>query len=468
MNFQELADSFHAPTCIVSVRKTPDGSYDEIRLVAGNAAYLAPIEHPAFTISPDIPAGTVNKFVPNSLYENYIPKDLGFEDLCFRSAVQKMPIHTYVHLNHLNIWFDIFAMPIDNADSDICYCTYTTQPCEPARIGLSGGSTEDILRTCIKLHATKDFRQTMQEVIQDIRRICRAEVCTIALMNPEEATYSVLATSIDPGSTIKRVTMFGNFYDIVASWTDTIGDSDCLIIKSDKDMQYIKKINYPWYLTLAEAGVQSVVMFPLRYNQEVLGFIWATNFDICDTMRIKETLELTTFFISSQVASYKMMRRLERISYTDLLTGVKNRNAMNNRVTVIADSNQFHDTPFGVIFADLNGLKRVNDTCGHYAGDLLLKKSALLLQELFGGNDVYRAGGDEFVILIPDCDEDEFAERVCDLIERTADPDNVCFAVGQYYTASGTDIREAMHFADEDMYKQKSLYYSVHPERKHR
>lgn len=51
--------------------------------------------------------------------------------------------------------------------------------------------------------------------------------------------------------------------------------------------------------------------------------------------------------------------------------------------------------PYGIIFADLNGLKICNDTKGHKAGDELLKKAAALLKEIFNEDEIYRSGGDE-------------------------------------------------------------------------
>ena len=118
-------------------------------------------------------------------------------------------------------------------------------------------------------------------------------------------------------------------------------------------MEYISRINHMWWLTLDEAGVKSVVMFPLQYNGEIMGFIWATNYDTDMVFQIKEILELTTYFISSQIANYNMVKRLEFYGFTDMLTGVKNRNAMNNRITDIVSGEEAVAVPFGVVFADL-------------------------------------------------------------------------------------------------------------------
>ncbi len=462
MDLQAFVDGFQTMTSVISVEKTSDGSYGEIRIAAGNTRFIDMLKM----------TSAEKEFVADSIYDRYIPKDMNFEDLCYRSAVLKQPIHTYVHINKPDLWFNVFALPIDLEQDGKCYCTYSVEQSELADIDLLSSHSikisTDVLRTCIKLHGTDDFEKTVKEIIRDIRIICDAAVCTIMLVDFETGSCSILATDIKANSTLKRVTQFSNFYDIAVSWIDTIGDRECLIIKNEKDMKYISEVNNPWYLTLEEANVDSVVMFPLRYNGEVLGYIWATNFDTKNTMRIKETLDLTTFFLSSEIASYMMVKRLEHISYTDLLTGVKNRNAMNNRVSSIVSGEESISDAFGIVFADLNGLKRVNDSNGHYAGDLLLKKAAILLQELFGNDDIYRAGGDEFMIIVSGCDRAEFESKVNALKKSAGDPDNVCFAVGSYFDDQGCDIRNAMHQADEDMYRDKDEYYRIHPERKYR
>ena len=70
------------------------------------------------------------------------------------------------------------------------------------------------------------------------------------------------------------------------------------------------------------------------------------------------------------------------MSSVDLLTGVMNRNAMNKRVDDIISGKEVLPLRVGVVFADLNGLKKVNDTGGHTAGDSYIKKSADLLNDL--------------------------------------------------------------------------------------
>ena len=200
MDFQKVADSYYPMTSILSVEKTPDGKYGEIRVVAGNKKYIDVVEHPKYEVVPGMSMKDNNKFVPNSLYSDYIPKDTNFEDLCYRAAVLKEPVHTFVHPSKLNLWFNVFVIPIDYEDGNLCYCAYSTQMTDAAHVCLtsshSPGASDEVLRTCIKLHGTNDFSSTLSEVVHDIRELCKAEVCTIMLLNQSNGTCSILAKSV--------------------------------------------------------------------------------------------------------------------------------------------------------------------------------------------------------------------------------------------------------------------------------
>ncbi len=418
MDFHDLAEKFHSPTCIISVERKSDEEYGEIRIVEGNKSYLERIENPVFAFDPSILGipevfQNTNKFIPNSLYEKYLPKDIGFEDICYRAAVKKIPIHTYVHMNDLNIWFDIFALPIEYEEGNTCYCLYTAQPSNPADVGISSSQSEtvssDIIKCCVKLHSTDDFQKTMEEIISDIRLICKADVCTIMLKDQTTGLFYECCTSIDNNSRVKRITQFKNYAEITDMWLTTVAESDCLIIKDKKDKEFIRNINYEWYVNLNEANVDSFIMFPLRYNNEVLGLIWATNFDTTNTMRIKEALELITFFISSKLSSYRMMEHLKHLSYTDQLTGIPNRFACTELVADLVKKCE----DFAVVSININGFKSINDTMGFDTGNKVLIEIAARWKAigdagLSGTHDyIARMGGDEFAIIIRDYRSDE-------------------------------------------------------------
>lgn len=113
----------------------------------------------------------------------------------------------------------------------------------------------------------------------------------------------------------------------------------------------------------------------------------------------------------------------------------------------------------GIVFADL---KQVNDKNGHFAGDMLLKNAAITLQMEFEGCEIYRAGGDEFMVLSLTLTADEIEQRVQELRDSADDPECISFALG-WCMDSTKHLRHAMRTADERMYADKERFYAAHP-----
>lgn len=469
MNYQEIADGFVLTTCVISVEKFPDGGYGNIRIVAGNKPYIDSIENPANGASAHM---LDHKFIPNSPYEKYIPKDLNFEQAVYKSAILKTPIHTYIKPERFFCWMNQYIMPLESDDPNKGYCSYsiqiTMEKNSEMMSNVSATAAKDVLETCIKLRGSNDFKKAVNDVIKDIGELSGANKCTLLQTDFRNNICSVIAEVVigDSNDGIIKSESDEEFFELVKTWDDTIAGSNCLIIEDARDMEVLRERNPKWYASLIASNVKSLVLFPLRYNDETLGYIWAGNFNTENTLRIKETLELSTYFIASELSNHMLVKRLEVMSSVDLLTGVYNRNAMNNRVDRYISGEDKLPNSYGVVFADLNGLKQVNDDGGHGAGDRLLRGAASVLRDLFCDSDIYRAGGDEFMIIAENVPEDVIEERIEKLRRDSEDPNNISFAVGGFYESEGGDIRFAMHTADERMYADKDRYYKKFPERK--
>ncbi len=152
------------------------------------------------------------------------------------------------------------------------------------------------------------------------------------------------------------------------------------------------------------------------------------------------------------------------MSATDLLTGVLNRNEMNRLVDALSCGEAGAGQSVGVVFADLNGLKYVNDREGHPKGDELLRNAAKALQDVFERETIFRAGGDEFTMILTDITEEELEAKVAELKDAMKHYEKVSFAVGAHLCEDGRDVRIALREADQKMYQDKEQFYLTHPE----
>lgn len=463
MDFSNILELYKCKACVMSLETYPDGKFGNIRIAAGNKAHAEDIEHV-----------TGHPFENDTPYELSFPKDLNFEDFVYRSAVQHQQLHSYVNLYQMGLWLEIYMLPLTSDKENVHYCLYsynvTAQVDSKSMSDLSPETSSAILSACIKLHGAKDFKESMHEVIRDIREICDARRCCILLIDDENQDCFVLSDAIRPGvAKPKGESMRKNFYYTAQTWESTLAGSTCLIIKNEQDMEIIKERNPVWYASLSRAQVDTLVLFPLKHNSKLVGYIWASNFDVKSSVKIKEVLELTTFFIGSEIANYQLLQRLEMLSTIDLLTGAKNRNAMNNRVAEFDAADRVMPATLGIIFADLNGLKQTNDTNGHVAGDRLLKKAAAMLHQVFLDEDIYRAGGDEFMIISENCLKSDMEAKIAELRKLCGEDGDISFAIGFCFDdKEKLDIRKDMHLADEDMYEDKEEYYNKYPARRYR
>jgi len=116
--------------------------------------------------------------------------------------------------------------------------------------------------------------------------------------------------------------------------------------------------------------------------------------------------------------------------------------------------------PLTVIMLDLNGLKYVNDKYGHAAGDELLKYFALRLNKAIRGSDLaVRQGGDEFMLLLPECKPDEVRHVLGRLSGMKIDVGGetlpLAFSAGWANFVSGERPEELLKRADEALYVNK-------------
>ncbi len=154
--------------------------------------------------------------------------------------------------------------------------------------------------------------------------------------------------------------------------------------------------------------------------------------------------------------------QLIQISRTDELTRLNNRRSyeedlLEHRSKALAPN-------LAVFSADVNGLKKVNDTKGHIAGDELIKGAADCLSSAIGSfGRVYRTGGDEFIAIVS-CDDPEGLRK--EILEKTAlwkgnYSEKVTVSVG--YAAHKDNpkasIDELEQMADRDMYAEKKRFY---------
>jgi diguanylate cyclase (GGDEF)-like protein len=140
-------------------------------------------------------------------------------------------------------------------------------------------------------------------------------------------------------------------------------------------------------------------------------------------------------------------QRIAHQATHDVLTGLPNRALLTERIELAIVDSARTKASFAVVFIDLDHFKAVNDTMGHAAGDVLIKKVAKrLLGCLRDGDTVARIGGDEFVLLLPEVQHD--CDAMSHIIERVLDAIRKPCAVGGREFTLGCSVGISLHPAD--------------------
>lgn len=168
--------------------------------------------------------------------------------------------------------------------------------------------------------------------------------------------------------------------------------------------------------------------------------------------------------------SNKIFRKISNPLYqdasnTDNLTGLKNKNSFSVDMHNIEEGNTGR---YGIITIDLNGLKHINDTRGHQAGDMYIQRASKILKAAMAGTDFvgYRVGGDEFSIISKDKSLEEINDMVL-LIEKKTEESNVnngmilTMSIGFAKFDKDRDRNFSMTIERSDamMYENKRQYY---------
>lgn len=168
-----------------------------------------------------------------------------------------------------------------------------------------------------------------------------------------------------------------------------------------------------------------------------------------------------TKIIRTAILEGTRIQILEELAYEDCLTCVKNRTAYVKKVETIKN-NLNTKNPISVFVFDINNLKLVNDTLGHEAGDDLIKRSAIIISKVFNENNIYRIGGDEFVVIYDNIIETNYIETIETEIKLSnslyLDKPPVSIAYGYaVFNTDDTCFEDVFSRADKNMYANKTI-----------
>ena len=245
-------------------------------------------------------------------------------------------------------------------------------------------------------------------------------------------------------------------YEAVALWYQAFEKNQNVLIK---DLNHTKETDPMAYKYLHPQNILSLVVSPLVSNDKIIGFYGVDNPPQEFLNHISIMFEVLGHFIVSIMRRRDLVKRLEALSYYDQLTGAKNRHGMNAFIDSVD-----HQASIGLLYCDVMGLKKVNDTKGHLEGDALLIRAYECLKSQFAEESIFRIGGDEFLVMISGITEEELKCQTEALRKAMADY-HLLLALGAVWRPHcAGQILNLLKEADQQMYADKRKYYEKFPQ----
>ena len=313
---------------------------------------------------------------------------------------------------------------------------------------------QTLITNCVRmLYAVDDLDQTINAVLTQIGEFLvsdRAYVFEIKdeLMNN---THEWTAPGISPQ--LKKLQQLD--LSLISDWLPFFEKNDCIIID---DVEQLQKTNPAAYATLHAQEITSLIAAPIFLDNKLAGYIGIDNYDSEKIKNSSYLLLSMSIFLSYAIRHRNHVDMLHRLSYHDLLTNALNRNAF---MDVLSQFRPGQYASAGIIYIDINGMKEINDFYGHHQGDKILITTVAKVFNLFKPDELFRIGGDEFVIITYDLTETDFYEKFNLLRNIFCEKTNLPFSIatGSCWVKSPSDLNSLLQQADSAMYTDKKKFY---------
>ena len=313
---------------------------------------------------------------------------------------------------------------------------------------------QTLITNCVRmLYAVDDLDQTINAVLTQIGEFLvsdRAYVFEIKdeLMNN---THEWTAPGISPQ--LEKLQQLD--LSLISDWLPFFVKNDCIIID---DVEQLQKTNPAAYATLHAQEITSLIAAPIFLDNKLAGYIGIDNYDSEKIKNSSYLLLSMSIFLSYAIRHRNHVDMLHRLSYHDLLTNALNRNAF---MDVLSQFRPGQYASAGIIYIDINGMKEINDFYGHHQGDKILITTVAKVFNLFKPDELFRIGGDEFVIITYDLTETDFYEKFNLLRNIFCEKTNLPFSIatGSCWVKSPSDLNSLLQQADSAMYTDKKKFY---------
>lgn len=323
-------------------------------------------------------------------------------------------------------------------------------------------------KQCPVFSTTRKNVRNERSVIKDINDAEVSVMRSISSVTVSGRKYlleTLTDTTNQDKTNIDLLTVEEKFNSIVSRSSDGI-----LIIDYESIVQYANDASLLLFGLQHDEIVGQLFRFPHTSGDSVeIELVNSQGNPVVAEMQIADTQWKNREAHIANIRDISVRKKIERhtlhTANHDRLTGLPNRNLLNDRLGQLLSLTKRYNQIAAVIFIDLDEFKYINDTYGHNDGDAVLIAIARRLKKLFRSSDVIaRIGGDEFLAALRDITEQKYLERILEnLIKVLNEPIFLsekevvvgCSVGVSLYPQDGVDLDELVKNADRAMYRVK-------------
>ncbi len=342
-------------------------------------------------------------------------------------------------------------------NQDNCYCEMKVvrieQPDEALVVVLGIAMKDEEIRTRITHKKQKDFQLALLDGMS-------REYYTVWLLHPDRSLELYRANeSAYERQIVKMVTEQGDYSYAMQEFVDQYVapvDKDRVEKETDFDTLLARIPEHDIY-TVTFRQVQEHGQ--LKYTQICYARAKGADEQIHIVMAFRDVNESIREEIRQQERYQKAVKERD----LDGLTGIKNRHCYERRLKEFKKSK---NKTISCIFIDVDGLRDLNNTEGHFAGDELIKFVSKTIVHFWTDDNAFRIGGDEFVVFLFDQDEEKVKKNVASFEKKLSERDYSASVGFATMPVKDLDVNGLISSAEEGMYRQKREHYSGEKDRR--
>ena len=430
--------------CVFRVMTDPFGTVHDMQFIFVNEKYASLVSKPTAEL------------MGATYYSTVANRDEDWIRLSYQAAVMRQSVINRTFNTQFNKWFEFWAVPVYKKGfcAFIIHDVTAEKRKEESRV-ISSNSNNLIL-DCAKVLSTSDFKKGIKATLKALGTKIRADRVYIVESKGGDVGDIYEWTDRKSGTGLPTRKDFEQF-DFFTLWNKQLQGNRIVVVEDTKE---IMKKNRDVYETVLQGTISCYIITAILDKSETIGYLVADNYSLNLDINVAEVFETVAVFISEELRNYILGQEMQYMSSHDAMTNLRNRNAFSSTMNMLEGMN----IPVGVCFADINGLKAINDELGHDAGDEHIKEAGAIVESVFKKKYSYRIGGDEFVAIVPQVEKEYFDELVAKLRKKCK---KVSMAIGAVWQENAENIEDMINTADKLMYNDKAEFYSANNDRRH-